>query len=320
MEIQKMRKLQKILKQVEIPDNNTINPFDSAVQMLRDGNIDDGLSAMENIEGEDIFKRLAMAEVAYWRRDWKNAMYLDEHSLTSDHLWLDPYVLPSHMRAYVMAALQTGSVSRAKCFLEYCVGAKRDNKESKALLRIFKNADLRLDGKPAKDEPSPVKLIEGDEDSCQIQMFSTAGPIQPGAASELPVSLLLDFTWNKVPYKVVLSLYEEFADYISNENHHIMAARTYMALGDLAKADECISRAFALWHPIERFQVMPMKFFVYTDVMEYIYQNGLHEKYLYEPRCRKREQINSPLAAQNQEEESMSANTGIMPDNQNLNE
>ncbi len=315
-----MRKLQKILKQVETADNNTINPFDSAVQMLRAGNIDEGLSAIENIEGEDIFKRLAMAEVAYWRRDWKNAMYLDEHSLTSDHLWLDPYVLPNHMRAYVMAALQSGAVSRAKCFLEYCVGAKRNDKEQKALLRIFKNADLRLDGKPAKDEPSPVKLIDGDEESCQIQMFSTAGPIEPGAGSELPVSLLLDFTWNKVPYKVVLNLYEKFADYISNENHHIMAARTYMAVGDMAKADECISRAFALWRPTERFQVMPMKFFVYADIMEYIFRNGLNEKYLYEPRCIKRESVKTPLAANTQKEESLSADGGIMPDNQNLNE
>lgn len=280
-----MRKLQKILKQVETADIIFDTPFDDAVRMLRDGHIDAGLAAMENVEGEDVFKLLALAEIAYWRRDWKNAMYFDEHSLTSDHLWTSPSVLPNHMRAYVFAALESSSVSRAKCFLEYCNDSRRSQKISKPILRIFKNANYRLDGKPANDEPPAARIIEGDESKCQIQMFSSSGPMEPGIESELPISLLLDFTWNKVPTKVVLDLYEKYAKFITNENHHLMAARTYIALGDCQNVDACIERCFSVWKPSERFQVMPMKFFVYSDIMEYIFSHGLHERFLHQPRC-----------------------------------
>lgn len=271
---------------MENADNNKTE-FQIAIDLIRNGDTDNGLQALESIDGQDIMKNLAKAEIAYWRRDWKNAMYLDEHSVSSDSLWMDPFVLPHHLRAYVMAAKEIGAISRAKCFLEYLVDLKKKEYGTsgyKPYNKMFKYANCRLDDQKADDEPDAVRFIEGDESKCQIQMYSMSGPIEPGRESELPIALLLEMTWNKVPTKVVLDLYEKYADYITIDNHHIMAARTYLKIKDYANVEIALLRYLKNWNPKECFQVMPMKLFVYKDLMDYIFESGLSRMILALPK------------------------------------
>lgn len=268
-------------------ENIENSQFGNAVALIRHGYVDEGLQALDLIEGNEVMKNLVKAEIAYWRSDFKNAMFFDEHSLTSDHLWYDQFVVVHHLRAYVMAARKIGAISRAKCFLEYYIDQKRkqfDLVGARPYNKIFQNAMRRLDDQEAKDEPPSVKIIDGDEDSCQIQMYSMSGPITPGKEAAIPISLMLEVSWNHVPTRVILKLYEQYAEYITSETHHIMAARNYILLQEHDNALTCLRRLVANWRPVENFQVMPMRPFVYPDIMEYIYANHLENEFLTSPK------------------------------------
>lgn len=263
--------------------------FDNAVSAIRNGLADEGLAMLESVEGEEVMKNLVKAEIAYWRGDWKNAMYYDEHSLSSDHLWYNQFVVVYHLRAYVMAAKKIGAISRAECFLEYYIDLKRKelgNVGVRPYTKIFQNAMRRLQDQEAKDEPTPARFIDGDEQSCQIQMYSMGGPIVPSKESSLPVSLMLEVSWNHVPTRAVLATYEQYADFITFDSHHLMAARNYMLINEPDKVRECIRRVFKIWNPQEKFQVMPMKFFAYSDVMEFIFENNMNNELMLTPRMR----------------------------------
>jgi len=277
----------------------TETSFDQAVSLIRNGQVDEGLELLESIEGEDVMKNLVKAEVAYWRADWKNAMYYDEHSLSSDHMWYNQFVVVYHLRAYVRAAKKIGAISRAKCFLEYYIDLKRKelgNVGVRPYTKIFQNAMRRLDDQEAKDEPTPAKYIEGDEGSCQIQMFSMGGPIVPGKESALPVALMLEVSWNHVPTKAILATYEQYADFITIDSHHLMAARNYMLINEPDKAKICIMRVLRNWTPPEKFQVMPMKYFAYADVMDFIYEHNMNLELMATPRMRQDSAEENPSA------------------------
>ncbi len=262
--------------------------FDNAVSAIRSGHVDEGLLMLDSIEGEEVMKNLVKAEIAYWRGDWKNAMYYDEHSLSSDHLWYNQFVVVYHLRAYVMAAKKIGAISRAECFLEYYIDLKRKelgNVGVRPYTKIFQNAMCRLEDKEAKDEPTPARFIDGDEQSCQIQMYSMGGPITPSKESSLPVSLMLEVSWNHVPTRAILATYEQFADFISIDNHHLTAARNYMLINEPDKVKSCIRRVINSWNPPEKFQVMPMKFFAYRDVVDFIFEQDMNLELISTPKA-----------------------------------
>ena len=68
-------------------NNHTMSKtdFQTAINLIRGGEIDQGLELLEKATAPETIKNIAKAEIAYYRDDLKNAMYFDEHSLPADH-------------------------------------------------------------------------------------------------------------------------------------------------------------------------------------------------------------------------------------------
>lgn len=244
-----------------------------AVRQLRSGDIEGGAETLQRVEGQDILRNVAMAEVEHYRHNYKNAMYMDEHSLTSDSKWHNPFVVPHHLRAYVIAAKATGSISRAKEFLDYYIARKRDEYDNNAIRpfkSIYQNAMRRLDNQEAKDEPAPVKIISKEEAECEFRLYVKNGSSEPSPEVAPGAEVMLNFMWNHASTDSVLDFYEQYAEFITMSDHHLWAARNYIKLNDKEMAEKCIMRFVNTWTPNEKFQVLPMKIFVFNDILDFV--------------------------------------------------
>lgn len=239
-----------------------------AVSQIRLGHTDEGLALLETSDISNTIKNLAKAEVAYWREDYKNAMYFDEHSLTDDYNWTDPFAVPHHLRAYVDAAINTGSISRAKEFLDYYI-AQQHKRYTAGYIGpfndIYKNAMRRLDGKPGMDEPIEIAIYNEGNAPSKFIFYGEDDTNSPQVAEG--ISKILSIMWNKVPTMPILDLYEKYAHNIALDDNHIMAARTYIKIGDTEHFEKAVLRYVSLWQPSDKFEVMPMKIFVFHDIV-----------------------------------------------------
>jgi len=238
-----------------------------AVHQIRLGRIDEGLAMLETSDVSTTIKNLTKAEVAYWREDYKNAMYFDEHSLTDDYNWTDPFAVTNHLRAYVDAAINTGSISRAKEFLDYYIAQQHKRYTAGYIAPfndIYKNAMRRLDGRQGKDEPVDIVIYNEGNAPSKFIFYGEDDTNSPQVAEG--ISKILSIMWNKVPTMPILDLYEKYARNITLDDNHIMAARTYIKIGDTEHFEKAILRFFALWKPYDKFEVMPMKLFVFHDI------------------------------------------------------
>lgn len=250
--------------------NITAKATDSldAITKIQLGRIDEGLAQLETSPVSSTIKNLAKAEVAYWREDYKNAMYYDEHALADDYFWTDPFAVTHHLRAYVMTAKALGSISRAKEFLDYYIAQQR-SRYAPGFIRpfntIYKNAMRRLDNEPAKDEPPEIAIFNEGNAPSKFIFYGEDDVDSPQVAEG--ISKILVMMWNKVPTMLLLDLYEKYAHNISLDDNHIMAARTYIKIGDFERFEKAIVRLVSKWKPHDKFEVMPMKLFVFHDIM-----------------------------------------------------
>ncbi|MCR5454747.1 MAG: hypothetical protein K6F33_07160 [Bacteroidales bacterium] len=239
-----------------------------AVRKIQLGHIDEGLALLETSSVSSTIKNLTKAEVAYWREDYKDAMYYDEHSLTDDYDWSDPFAVTHHLRAYVMTAKALGSISRAKEFLDYYIAQQRSRYAPgyiKPFNSIYKNAMRRLDNEPAKDEPVEIAIYNESNAPSKFIFYGEEDAASPQVAEG--ISKILTMMWNKVPTMLILDLYEKYAHNITLDDNHIMAARTYLKIGDMDHCEKAIVRMVSKWKPQDKFEVMPMKLFVFHDLM-----------------------------------------------------
>lgn len=245
------------------------NDFQTAINLIRSGETDQGLELLEKSSAPETIKNIAKAEIAYYRDDLKNAMYFDEHSLPADHQWYDPLIVNHHLRAYVYAAKKTGSISRAIEFLDYYIAQKRKEygyAAAKPFENIYLNAMRRLNGQKTTDAPKKIKIITPAE--CQSTIiFENNGCTREESARI--ISSMLMYMWNTIETEKVLKIYEEYADLITLDDHHIWAARNYIKLHDDVNALTCLMRYAKGWTPTEKFTVMPMKVFVFNDILKY---------------------------------------------------
>jgi len=271
-----MRKLQKFSKTrnltFKIMETNTYTQTSDSIEAvckIRLGHTDEGLALLESSSVNNTIKNLTKAEVAYWREDYKNAMYYDEHALADDYDWSDPLAVTHHLRAYVMTAKALGSISRAKEFLDYYIAQQRGRYTPgfiKPFNTIYKNAMHRLDDQPTKDSPVDIEIYNESNAPSKFIFYTDSDDTSSPQVAE-GISKILSMMWNKVPTIPILDLYEKYAHNITLDDNHIMAARTYLKIGANNLYEKAIVRLVANWKPQDKFEVMPMKLFVFHDLM-----------------------------------------------------
>ena len=75
---------------------------------------------------------------------------------------------------------------------------------------------------------------------------------------------------NSVETDYVLNIYEQYADFLTLDDHHIWAARNYIKLQKNENAEKAIMRCVKIWKPTENFTVLPMKFFLFKDIAAFL--------------------------------------------------
>jgi hypothetical protein len=123
----------------------------------------------------------------------------------------------------------------------------------------------RLDDEPAKDEPIEIAIYNEGNAPSKFIFYGEDDTTSPQVAEG--ISKILSIMWNKVPTMPILDLYEKYAHNIALDDNHIMAARTYIKIGDTEHFEKAILRLVANWKPSDKFQVMPMKLFVFRDII-----------------------------------------------------
>ncbi|PJK13198.1 hypothetical protein CO614_02175 [Lysobacteraceae bacterium NML120232] len=221
--------------------------------ILRSGQIEEGLAQLAQIDGFAPQKAAAQAEVAYFQSDFARAMTLDESWWPQSKQWYAINPLAEHLLAYAWAAKANGQVAHAQKQLRAAFPAS---------LKIAQNALAALtapDPAPAAERQSGRSM---DDLLAQLKQYKPK--YRPYSADG--VRYLLHFVLIEASTRDALTYYEAHCALVDSFDHHMNAARLYHAVGDTAAAQAAICRAAPHFAPVEHTQVAPMRLWEYRSL------------------------------------------------------
>ncbi len=239
--------------------------------LFRLGKIDLGIQNLSEIEGNEHFKNLVLAELSYFKHDFTNAMSYDEIALPFDNEWYSSNILTEHFHAYSNTAIYLKEIDRAKHFYKSFLQIKekiglpshRINfykfQVEQHLLKLEGQENLNIDGKK-------LSIIQGNFDESflkkRIHEFCPNGDYDNTEGA----NYILHFMFEKCDTLKTLEYYKKYAQKLYTEVHHITASRLYYKMNDLRCSQEAIMDYVKVWKPIEWLQIMPMKIWQFKEL------------------------------------------------------
>jgi hypothetical protein len=247
--------------------------------LLRKGKLETGLTRLDDIEGMDDFAAhmvIARAEIAYFEHDFERAMMLDETGLPFHDQWYAGNVVDEHFVAYVRAATAIRKQDRAreflKAFLEREKGRRvpasdrpRHTFHLERYGEVIRDLLGRLDGKK-KGVPSYAESSAPKPMSAFVEQLKKYRP-KVSPASVEAADYMLHFVYEHGRAADFISLYEKFGGRITTMDHHVHAAKVFVAKKKTASAVKAIrTMTTKAWYYVEAMQVAPMQLWAHDDL------------------------------------------------------
>lgn len=250
---------------------NQILKLNDCFNLFRLGKIDKGIQNMSRIQGHEHFKSLVLAELSYFKHDFKSAIHFDEMALPFDYEWNASNILTEHFHAYTNASIYLQKIDDAKEFYHFFLQIKEKAgllphrtkfyqfQIEQHLLKLEKRENLSIDEKQ-------LSIIQGDFDenflNNRIHEFCPEGDYD----NVVGANYILYFMFEKCDTSKTLEYYERYANQLDAETHHITASRLYCKINDFINAKKAIMNYVRVWKPIEWLQVVPMKVWQFKEL------------------------------------------------------
>ncbi|MFH6993732.1 hypothetical protein [Flavobacterium sp. FlaQc-48] len=239
--------------------------------VLRSGQIEQGLEQLSKIKDFEPQKNIAKAEISYFKSNYEDAMTNDENALPFDEQWYAGNVLFEHFFAYTSAAMSTNNTIRAEKFYSNYLTEKEKQGLPEHRINVYRhqvNQHLaKLKGeKNLKIDKNLLKVInEGKPISDFIAQLKEYRPKLTYESSQA-AEYLLYFMLEKGNTDESLAYYEKYAENLINQDHHINASRLFVLKGENEKAKKAILNYVKKWYPVEHIQVTPIQIFQFEDL------------------------------------------------------
>jgi len=255
-----------------------------AFEQIRLGKVEEGTRLFDRVDGCDAIKSAALAELSYFRHDWKRGMQFVRAFLESDQDWETVrYFMGGykdiHFSLFVLCTCLLDTWKESREYLQQLRKkheltaninpntAHRYNKYDKYLQRISLISDpentkrLLLESRPKLKEEGKINLETLEHIAKTVVPEHRSRRTKRGWKQPRSFDDVIHNAYSKASTENHLAIYEQYVDRLENADSHQKAAKSYIALENLLEAKEAIRRSMRCWTFEEPFQVAPIVLF-----------------------------------------------------------
>lgn len=234
-----------------------------ALALVRQGKLVEGKKALDEIEGFEAKKAIALAEVAYFQHDWAKGLELSHIYMTKQDEWHYSNIFDEHIELVLLATYKLNVWEDTKKFLESLLKIHSQNKQmifqiNKKLLEIKNKAKTIGEFENSKPEirTKGKSLEEIEKQQKEIKPKLNNKPIEKADY----ILYFLHYYGNTADFIKVYDGLGKDAEKLNYENQK-RAAVDYMAAGNIKKVQEVLLNCAKTWWPVEQMQVEPVDLF-----------------------------------------------------------
>jgi len=247
-----------------------------AFEKIRLGKVDEGTRLFDRVDGFDPIKAVALAELSYFRHDWKRGIEFSFDFLSSETDWetvrhhIDNYQR-RHLELILVATCQLecwkesrASIEELKRILPSWKGNYNKYQDSLSLISDPVNTARRLTESKPKLRTEPIlrkweKTL--DLSDFERQLHHRRSIYDKSKQYKHYCDSLASDAFARAVTDVHIAFYEKYIDQLDTAQSHQKAAKSYIALENLREAKEAIRRYMRCWEFKEPYQVAPIELF-----------------------------------------------------------
>ncbi|MCL2742679.1 MAG: hypothetical protein FWE67_02390 [Planctomycetaceae bacterium] len=255
-----------------------------AFEKIRLGKVEEGTRLFDRVDGFDTVKSVALAELSYFRHDWKRGMQFVRDFLESEQDWETVRGFMSgykehHLTLLVLCACQLDAWKESRAYLQQ-LKKKQDTSantnpntshryknynmyhQAISLISDPENIKRRFwESRPRLKEEGKINLESLERIAKTVVPEHRSRRIERRWKQSRSFDDVVHDAYSKAATEVHLTIYERYSDRLDKAKSHQEAAKSYIALGNEREAKEAIRRYLRCWEFKEPFQVAPIVLF-----------------------------------------------------------
>ena len=255
-----------------------------AFEKIRLGKVEEGTRLFDSVDGFEHVKAIPLAELSYFRHDWKRGMQFSLDFLASEtDLETNRYFSMSnyeqtHLELILVATCQLDRWKENRKAIEELKKMSLPNPNLKknydkyqfALSQISDpiNTARRLtESKPTLRTEPILRQYEKELDLNQFEYrLHRRASFDRKKQNKNYCSDLAHDAFTRAVTEVHIAFYEKYIDRLEFARSHYEAAKSYIALDNLLDAKDAIRQYMRCWEFKEPFQVAPIELFADTEL------------------------------------------------------
>ena len=251
-----------------------------AFEKIRLGKVEEGTRLFDRIDGFDVPKSVALAELSYFRHDWKRGiLFAQEFFEANFQIDLNRYHYPpysaQHFQVLLLATCQHNCWKESRAFMEKIkkqMETMFDKKVQPYNVYTIKEI-ISLISDPVNTtrrlkESKPKQKMEGEYDLDYLEREIKRAVSKRKHWRQSSYDDFANTAFDKTSTADHLVFYEQYTDRLEDARSHGAAAKSYIALGREKEAEEAIRRYMRYWKFKEPFQIAPIVLFTDPELWQ----------------------------------------------------
>jgi len=240
-----------------------------AFEKIRLGKVEEGTRLFDKVDGGDAIKSAALAELSYFRHDWKRGMQFACDFLESEEDWETVRYFMSgykeqHFTLLILCTCLFDSWKENRLYLQQ-IRKQYDNcrsyHQTVSLISDPENTKRRLlESRPKLKEKGIVDLKDIERKVAFAASKSSQGR-KTWKKRKWSFDEVTRYACKAASTEDHLTIYERLVEHLEEDNSHLIAAKSYIAIENISKAKEAIRRYMRCWQFKELYQVAPIVLF-----------------------------------------------------------
>ena len=249
-----------------------------AFEKIRLGKVEEGTRLFDRIDGFDVPKSVALAELSYFRHDWKRGMSFSLDFLASEiDLETVRYTMTGykkeHLALIILATCQLESWNECLASL---LQIKKEYDKSNMYQQTISLISDPVNTTRRLKESKPKQKMEGTPRQTKSKTYDLdfyLAQVSHAVSRRSHWRQRSYDDWMQDAYRKAstadhIAFYEQYIDRLEDAQSHAVAAKSFIAVENLSKAKEAIRRYMQDWQFKEPFQVAPIVLFTDPELWQ----------------------------------------------------
>jgi hypothetical protein len=242
-----------------------------AFEKIRLGKVEEGMRQFDRVDGFDTVKAIALAELSYFRHDWKHGIQFAKDFLISDVVLdssrYNSAVTVLHLQLFLIATCQLACWKESRNFLEQLkkTEAERPVKNSYYIQKTIEMISDTQNTARKLLESRPKLRTDGKDDlleNCERWIRSKQHQKRIWRDYDDMIAEL----YRKAKTEDHIFFYEKYFDNFVRAINHAHAAKSYIAMNNISEAKKAIKRYMSYWKFKDTHQVAPIVLFTEQEL------------------------------------------------------